>query len=59
MDNFATILGNSRSNTTASNQEQASINLNSQSLIMRNCSNITTNATGNNVIGGNITILMF
>ncbi|MBD2295779.1 filamentous hemagglutinin N-terminal domain-containing protein [Anabaena sphaerica FACHB-251] len=56
MENFATITGNSRSNTTGLNQEQASINLNSQALIMRNGSKITTNATGNNIIGGNITI---
>jgi filamentous hemagglutinin family protein len=56
MDKFATISGNSRSNSTDINQEQASINLTSQSLIMRHGSKITTNATGNNVIGGNITI---
>ncbi|MGM3309261.1 two-partner secretion domain-containing protein [Anabaena sp. WFMT] len=57
MDNLSIISGNSRSNSTDTNQEQASINLRSQDLIMRNGSKITTNATGSNVIGGNITIV--
>ncbi|WP_353930155.1 filamentous hemagglutinin N-terminal domain-containing protein [Okeanomitos corallinicola TIOX110] len=56
MDNFSIISGNTRSNSTDISQEQASINLRSQNLIMRHGSKITTNATGDNVIGGNITI---
>ncbi|MEH2184300.1 two-partner secretion domain-containing protein [Nostoc sp.] len=38
------------------NKEQAIININSKDLIMTGNSNITTNATGENVIGGNINI---
>jgi large exoprotein involved in heme utilization and adhesion len=38
------------------NREQATININSQDLIISRNSNINTNATGENVIGGNINI---
>lgn len=38
------------------NQQQANINLRSQNVIMLRNSNITTNARGENVIGGNINI---
>jgi filamentous hemagglutinin family protein len=56
MDNFSIISGDTRSNSIDSIQEQANIDLRSQYLIMSNGSRITTNATGNNVIGGNITM---
>jgi filamentous hemagglutinin family protein len=39
-----------------SNRQQATININSQDLIMSRNSNIVTNARGENVIGGNINI---
>ncbi|OKH43021.1 hypothetical protein NIES2101_31710 [Calothrix sp. HK-06] len=42
--------------TAATVGERGNITLNSNSIIMRRGSSITTNATANNVIGGNITI---
>jgi filamentous hemagglutinin family protein len=53
-DNQASITANTRNSNT--NREQATINLSSDSLILRRGSSITTNATGENVIGGNINI---
>ncbi|MEA5550752.1 filamentous hemagglutinin N-terminal domain-containing protein [Anabaena cylindrica UHCC 0172] len=56
LDNSATITANTRGENTELHPEQASINLSTQGLIMRRGSSITTNATGNNVNGGNIII---
>ncbi|MGM3309149.1 two-partner secretion domain-containing protein [Anabaena sp. WFMT] len=56
LDNSATITANTRGENIELYSEQASINLSTQSLIMRRGSSITTNATGNNVNGGNIII---
>lgn len=56
LNNKASFNANTRSPNKDSNREQATINLNTQALIMRRGSNITTNATGANVIGGNINI---
>ncbi|NET72898.1 MAG: hypothetical protein F6K62_18785, partial [Sphaerospermopsis sp. SIO1G2] len=56
LDSFSIISGNTSSNFTETNQEQANLDLRASSLIMRQDSQITTNASGNNVIGGNITI---
>ncbi|MEO0935778.1 MAG: S-layer family protein, partial [Cyanobacteria bacterium J06641_2] len=50
------LLSANTGNNTNSDTEQATININSQDLIMRRGSNIFTNATGENVIGGNINI---
>ena len=54
--NNGTLSANTPSNSTNPNLEQATITLNSKDLILINGSQITTNATGNNVIGGNIDI---
>jgi filamentous hemagglutinin family protein len=56
LDNKASFNANTRSPNKDPNREQATINLNTQALIMRRGSNITTNAIGANVIGGNINI---
>ncbi len=56
LNNNAFLIGNTQSARVNPNQEQATININSQFLIMSRNSNIFTNATGENVIGGNINI---
>ncbi|MEM7579658.1 MAG: S-layer family protein [Cyanobacteria bacterium P01_A01_bin.80] len=56
LDNQASLDANTRSPNRDSDIEQATINLNSNSLILRRNSNITTEASGENVIGGNINI---
>ncbi len=55
LDN-STLTADTRSANTDSNRPQATINLRSQDLVLSRSSNITTNATGSNVIGGNINI---
>ncbi|MEH2144230.1 two-partner secretion domain-containing protein [Nostoc sp.] len=56
LDNQASLNTNTRSPNKDPNREQATINLNTQNLNLRRNSNITANATGENVIGGNINI---
>ncbi|MCC5670410.1 filamentous hemagglutinin N-terminal domain-containing protein, partial [Nostoc sp. CHAB 5784] len=56
LNNNALLTANTRSNKVVPTREQATININSESLIMSRNSNIITNATGENVIGGNINI---
>ena len=56
LDNNAILTAETRSNNTDPNQEQATISLRALNLILSRNSNITTNATGENVIGGNINI---
>jgi large exoprotein involved in heme utilization and adhesion len=56
LNNNALLTANTQSALVDPNSEQATININSQNLIMRRSSNIRTNATGDNVIGGNINI---
>jgi filamentous hemagglutinin family protein len=56
LDNDGLLSANTRSPKVDLNREQATININSQDLIMTRNSNITTNATGDNVFGGNIRI---
>jgi filamentous hemagglutinin family protein len=56
LNNNALLSGDTRSAKVDSSREQATINITSKDLILRNNSNITTNATGENVIGGNINI---
>ncbi|MCC5614771.1 S-layer family protein [Nostoc sp. CHAB 5836] len=56
LDNNALLIGNTQSAGIEPNKEQATININSENLIMSRNSNIFTNATGENVIGGNINI---
>ncbi len=57
LDNNAAFTANTQSINQDLNKPQANINIsNSQDLILRRGSNITTNATGENVIGGNINI---
>jgi filamentous hemagglutinin family protein len=56
LDNNATLSANTRSPNKDPNREQATINLNTQNLTLRHGSSITTNATGENVFGGNINI---
>jgi filamentous hemagglutinin family protein len=56
LENNATLTADTRSNSTDPSKEQATINLRSSDLILRRGSKITTNATGSNIIGGNITI---
>jgi large exoprotein involved in heme utilization and adhesion len=56
LDNNALLIGNTQSSKVDPNREQATININSQFLLMSRNSNIFTNATGENVIGGNINI---
>nr|WP_322684251.1 filamentous hemagglutinin N-terminal domain-containing protein [Nostoc sp. DedQUE07]MDZ8130068.1 filamentous hemagglutinin N-terminal domain-containing protein [Nostoc sp. DedQUE07] len=54
--NNGSLLANTRSPKVDSNREQATININSKDLIMTRGSKIITNATGENVFGGNINI---
>jgi filamentous hemagglutinin family protein len=56
LDNNAILTANTRSNRIDPNREQATITLRARDLILTRGSNITTNATGSNVIGGNINI---
>jgi large exoprotein involved in heme utilization and adhesion len=56
LDNNALLSANTRSAKVDPNREQATININSQDLIMTRNSNIRTNARGANVFGGNINI---
>jgi filamentous hemagglutinin family protein len=56
LNNDAFLSANTQSAKVDSNREQATININSQYLIMSRNSNIRTNATAENVIGGNINI---
>ncbi|MEH2042919.1 two-partner secretion domain-containing protein [Nostoc sp.] len=56
LNNNALLIGNTQSAKVDPNREQATININSQDLLMSRNSNIFTNATGENVIGGNINI---
>ncbi|MBD2210320.1 filamentous hemagglutinin N-terminal domain-containing protein [Nostoc linckia FACHB-104] len=56
LDNKASLNANTRSPNKDPNREQATINLNSPFILLLRNSNITTNATGENVIGGNINI---
>ena len=56
LNNNALLIASTRSATVDPNSEQATINIKSQDLLMRRGSNIRTNATGENVIGGNIKI---
>ncbi|MBD2438440.1 filamentous hemagglutinin N-terminal domain-containing protein [Nostoc sp. FACHB-110] len=56
LDNHATFNANTRSVNSNPNRPQATININSKDLILVRGSNITTNARGENVIGGNINI---
>ncbi|WP_339376069.1 S-layer family protein [Calothrix sp. NIES-2098] len=56
LDNNALLSANTRSIKVEPNSEQATININSPLLIMSRNSNLITNATGENVTGGNINI---
>ncbi len=56
LNNKALLSANTQSARVDPNREQATININSENLIMSRGSNIFTNATGENVIGGNINI---
>ncbi|MDJ0734861.1 MAG: S-layer family protein [Nostocaceae cyanobacterium] len=56
LNNNALLTADTRSNKFDAEREQATININSQDLIMRRGSNIFTNARGENVVGGNINI---
>ncbi len=56
LDNDAKLSANTQSTKVVPNPEQARIKINSQDLIITRNSNIITNATGKNVIGGNINI---
>ncbi|MCC5620444.1 filamentous hemagglutinin N-terminal domain-containing protein [Nostoc sp. CHAB 5715] len=56
LNNNAVLRGNTQSARFDPSREQATININSESLIMSRNSNIITNATGKDVIGGNINI---
>jgi filamentous hemagglutinin family protein len=56
LNNLALLTANTRSAKVDPNSEQATININSEYLIISRNSNIRTNATGENVIGGNINI---
>jgi large exoprotein involved in heme utilization and adhesion len=56
LDDRAFINADTLSNGINSNQSQANINVRSQNLILSRGSSITTNARGENVIGGNIHI---
>ncbi|GAX46009.1 hypothetical protein NIES4075_70300 [Tolypothrix sp. NIES-4075] len=56
LDNNALVTADTRSNSIDPNREQATITLRSRDLILTRGSNITTNATGSNVIGGNINV---
>ncbi len=56
LDNNAIVSANTQSVNKDPSNPQANININSRDLILRRNSNITTNATKENVIGGNINI---
>lgn len=56
LDNGALLTANTQSTKIDPTREQATININSQDLIITRNSNITTNAKGENVVGGNINI---
>ncbi|NMG07457.1 S-layer family protein [Brasilonema sp. UFV-L1] len=56
LDNNATISADTRSINTDPNKPQATINIRSRDLILLHSSNITTDAKGENVIGGDINI---
>jgi large exoprotein involved in heme utilization and adhesion len=56
LDNNAFFSANTRSALVDPNIQQATININSQDLIITGNSNIQTNATGASVFGGNINI---
>jgi filamentous hemagglutinin family protein len=56
LDNNALLSANTRSPKVDPNKEQATININSQDLILTRNSTIITNARGANVFGGNINI---
>ncbi|MHC5746732.1 MAG: two-partner secretion domain-containing protein [Nostoc sp.] len=56
LNNDALLTANTRSTKVDPDSEQATININSENLIMSRNSNIRTNATGENVIGGDINI---
>ena len=56
LDNKSFLSADTRGISADPNQQQANINLRSQNVIMLRNSNITTNARGENVIGGNINI---
>ncbi|MBR8836587.1 MAG: S-layer family protein [Stigonema ocellatum SAG 48.90 = DSM 106950] len=56
LDNNGTLNADTQSVNTDPNQQQATITLRSGDLILRRNSNITANARGNNVVGGNINI---
>jgi filamentous hemagglutinin family protein len=56
LNNQASLNANTRSPNKDPNREQATVNLNTQNLTLRDGSSITTNATGENVFGGNINI---
>nr|WP_322718865.1 filamentous hemagglutinin N-terminal domain-containing protein [Nostoc sp. ChiQUE02]MDZ8231856.1 filamentous hemagglutinin N-terminal domain-containing protein [Nostoc sp. ChiQUE02] len=56
LNNNGLLIANTGSPKVDRDREQATININSKDLIMTGNSNIRTNATGKNVIGGNINI---
>ncbi|MEH2005901.1 S-layer family protein [Nostoc sp.] len=56
LNNNAFLTGSTQSAKVDLNRAQATININSQDLIISHNSNIFTNGTGENVIGGNINI---
>ncbi|MEH2073229.1 MAG: filamentous hemagglutinin N-terminal domain-containing protein [Nostoc sp.] len=56
LKNNGLLIANTGSPKVDRDREQATININSKDLIMTGNSNIRTNATGKNVIGGNINI---
>jgi filamentous hemagglutinin family protein len=56
LDNNALLSASTGNAKVDLNREQATININSQDLIISRNSNIATNASGKNVIGGNINI---
>ncbi|WP_414572339.1 filamentous hemagglutinin N-terminal domain-containing protein [Nostoc sp. CCY 9925] len=56
LNNDALLNASTRSTKVNPNRQQATININSENLIMSRNSNIFTNATGENVTGGNINI---
>lgn len=56
LNNNSVLSANTRSSSTDTNKQQATITLHSGDLILSRGSNITTNATGSKVIGGNINI---
>ncbi|MDZ8138081.1 MAG: S-layer family protein [Nostoc sp. DedQUE04] len=56
LNNNASVDANTQAVNTDPSKEQATITLRSQDLLLLRNSNITTNASGENVIGGNINI---